>query len=77
MTPMEEDLAARMKASATRFKRTKTTYEAARADLYSLIFDAQEEGSGPSEIARASGFTREWVSKVIASERKRRGLDAG
>ena len=75
MTSVEEDLAARMKQSAIRFRRTKATYEAARADLISLIFDAQEEGSGPSEIARATGFTREWVGKVIAAEKKRRGIE--
>jgi hypothetical protein len=74
MAPMEEDLAARMKQSAARFRRTKSAYETARADLYSLIFDADEEDCGPSEIARASGFTREWVSKVIAAEKKRRGI---
>jgi hypothetical protein len=72
---MDEELAARMKQSANRFKRTKSAYEAARADLYSLIFDADEDGSGPSEIARASGFTREWAAKVIAAEKKRRGIE--
>lgn len=76
MFAMQEDLAARMKMSAARFRRTKTAYESARADLNSLMFDAQEDGAGPSEIARATGFTREWAAKVVAAERKRRGLPA-
>lgn len=74
MAPVEEDLAAAMKKGAANFQRTKKNYEDARAHLNSLIFDAQEEGAGPSEIARATGFTREWVAKVIAAEKKRRGI---
>lgn len=75
MASVEDDLAARMKSSAAYFRRQKTSYEKARGDLNSLIFDAQEEGAGPSEIARVTGFTREWVSKVITAEKKRRGIE--
>jgi hypothetical protein len=75
MTNVEDDLAARMKTSAAFFKRKKAEYERARGDLNSLIFDADEQGSGPSEIARVTGFTREWVAKLIAAEKKRRGIE--
>lgn len=71
MTPMDQDLLTRMHAARARFKRTKAAYEAARSDLNALIVEADEKDVGPSEIARESGFTREWVPKVIATEKKR------
>jgi hypothetical protein len=75
MTGVDNDLANRMRAGAAHFKDQKAGYEEARSDLNSLIFEAHEKDSGPSEIARVTGFTREWVSKVIAAEKKRRGIE--
>lgn len=71
MEPMDEDLEARMRKSATRFKRTKDAYEAARTELNALIIEADAAGVGPSELARITGFTREWVAKVVAAEKRK------
>ena len=75
MPHVRDELANQMKTSVAHFKRKKSDYEKARSDLNALIFDADAEEVGPSEIARATGFTREWVSKVIAAEKKRRGIE--
>jgi hypothetical protein len=72
MTAMEPDLENALKNAAAAFQKRKAAYETARTNLNSLIFDAKEEDAGPSEIARATGFTREWVAKIITAEEKRR-----
>ena len=44
--------------------RERQTTEEARARFLHAIHDALAAGLGPSEISRASGFTREYIAKI-------------
>ncbi|MBC9730974.1 hypothetical protein H8R17_41795 [Streptomyces sp. TRM68367] len=45
-------------------RRAKTAYDEARKKLFATIKAALAEGIGPSTIARDSGFTREYITKI-------------
>lgn len=50
-----------------KIKRARAEYdkgEAARIKLFALIREGLADGMGPSALARASGFTREYIAKI-------------
>lgn len=47
-----------------RIQKARASYDKARAVLFQTIGDALADGVGPSQIARDSGFTREYVAKI-------------
>ncbi|MFI1580060.1 hypothetical protein [Embleya sp. NPDC020630] len=57
-----DDLTARLQKAARDHDRAKTAYEKARVELRDLLREARAEGKGPSELARITGYTREWVA---------------
>ena len=60
-----EDIDSRLRTAAQRFKRAEAAAERARNDLRDLMIEArQEHDLGPSQIARLTGYTREWVAKL-------------
>jgi len=59
------DIMGRMPDStADLIERERKRYDASRKRLFDLIRQALSEGAGPSEIARRSGFTREYIAKI-------------
>lgn len=47
----------------------RAAYDKARTALFDAIHAALDDNEGPSKIARASGFTREYIAKI--RDRKR------
>lgn len=51
---------------ATRaFRRTEETYERQRRELWEAILAAEARGMSKSEIARRTGYTREYVTELL------------
>lgn len=45
-------------------EQARATYDKARTRLFATIRDALGDDVGPSQIARKSGFTREYIAKI-------------
>ncbi|MDQ0904147.1 hypothetical protein ACKI16_30335 [Streptomyces scabiei] len=45
-------------------ERARATYDKARSELFDAIKTALAAGVGPSELARRSKFTREYIAKI-------------
>lgn len=60
MTTAEEEI----KAAARRRERSKAAFERDDAALRELFVKWRAAGEGPSDMARWSGLTREWVAKI-------------
>ncbi len=55
----------RLQAAVKKRTRAKQAFDQADADVRALLVEGRNElGKGPSELARLSGFTREWVAKI-------------
>jgi hypothetical protein len=81
MTSAEEEI----KAAARKRERSKAAFERDDAALRELFVKWRAEGAGPSDMARWSGLTREWVAKIApdpkaarqaAIERRLKNLDS-
>ncbi|MFF3998600.1 GIY-YIG nuclease family protein [Streptomyces cyaneofuscatus] len=59
-------------AAAEAWRKSRAELDAANAELRALLIRGRAEGLGPSEMARLSGFTREWVSKIAPDPRRAR-----
>ena len=60
MTTAEEEI----KAAARKRERSKAVFERDDAALRQLFVKWRADGVGPSDMARWSGMTREWVAKI-------------
>jgi hypothetical protein len=60
MTTAEEEI----KAAARKRERSKAAFERDDAALRELFVKWRADGVGPSDMARWSGMTREWVAKI-------------
>lgn len=60
MTTPEEEI----KAAAKKRERSKAAFERDDAALRELFVKWRADGVGPSDMARWSGMTREWVAKI-------------
>ena len=49
---------------AERIRKARTSYDRARNALFREIKAALDAGVGPSEVARSSGYTREYVARI-------------
>lgn len=59
-----EDYEAQIRAAARKRARAKAAFDAADKELRSLFVAARADGVGPSDMARWSEMTREWVAKI-------------
>jgi hypothetical protein len=59
-----EDIRGKVQAAAKKRARAKDAYTRADAELRDLLVTARTEDIGPSELARLTGLTREWVAKI-------------
>lgn len=53
-----------IQAAAKKRARAEKAFNDADAELRQLLVKGRAEGKGPSEMARLTGFTREWVAKI-------------
>jgi hypothetical protein len=60
MTTAEEEI----KAAARKRERSKAAFERDDNALRELFVKWRAAGEGPSDMARWSGMTREWVAKI-------------
>lgn len=59
-----EDIRAEIQAAAKKRARSKDAFDRDNAQLRDLLVQARADGMGPSELARLTGLTREWVAKI-------------
>jgi hypothetical protein len=59
-----DDLDERIQAAAKKRARAEDAFNRADADLRALLVEGRAVGKGPSHMAKLTGFTREWVSKI-------------
>ena len=59
-----DDMESRVQAAARKRERAKVAFDQADEALRELLVEARAGGKGPSELARLTGFTREWVAKL-------------
>lgn len=45
-------------------KEARAAYDAARQTLFAAIRASLDAGNGPSQVARDSDFTREYIAKI-------------
>lgn len=53
-----------MDEELTDLRQAREDYDQARTRLFDLIRAKLADGYGPSAVARASGYTREYIAKV-------------
>lgn len=63
MTAMS-DAETQIRAAARKRERSKAAFERDDAALRELFVAWRAQGVGPSDMARWSGLTREWVAKI-------------
>jgi hypothetical protein len=56
-------------------RQARATYDAARKALFDAIHAAIDAKIGPSQIARDSNFTREYITKIGKAEKARREVE--
>lgn len=63
MTAMS-DAESEIRAAARKRERSKAAFDRDDVALRELFVKWRAEGIGPSDMARWSGFTREWVARI-------------
>lgn len=71
MTPDEESLAAlvALDGVAKAFHRLDRQLDDQRKALHAAMIAATEAGASKSEIARRAGYTREYVAKIVGTDK--------
>ncbi|MFJ8923907.1 hypothetical protein ACIREK_31070 [Streptomyces sp. NPDC102415] len=59
-------------AAADERRNAERAFLVADERLKSLLVKGRAEGLGPSQMAKLTGFTREWVSKIAPDPNKSR-----
>lgn len=58
------DAETELKAAARKRAKSKEAFDRDDAEVRRLLVKWRAEGIGPSDMARWTGFTREWVGKI-------------
>lgn len=69
MTAMS-DAETEIRAAARKREKSKAVFDRDDEALRELFVRWRAEGVGPSDMARWSGFTREWVAKIAPAPKK-------
>jgi hypothetical protein len=64
MRPMTSDAETQIREAARKREKSKAAFERDDAALRALFVEWRAQGVGPSDMARWSGMTREWVAKI-------------
>jgi hypothetical protein len=65
-----DDLDTEIQAAAKRRSRAEEAFNRADSELRALLVQGRAAGKGPSHMAKLTGFTREWVSKIAPDPTK-------
>lgn len=65
-----------IQAAAKKRARAEKAFNDADTELRQLLVRGRAEGKGPSEMARLTGFTREWVAKIAPDPKRARDINA-
>lgn len=65
-----------IQAAAKKRARAEKAFNDADTELRQLLVRGRAEGKGPSEMARLTGFTREWVAKIAPDPKRARDVNA-
>lgn len=75
MAAMSSDAEAQIREATRKREKSKAAFERDDAALKALFVQWRAQGVGPSDMARWSGMTREWVAKIAPDPKRQR--DAG
>lgn len=64
MWGMTSEAEAQIREAARKREKSKAAFERDDAALRALFVQWRGQGVGPSDMARWSGLTREWVAKI-------------
>lgn len=64
MRAMTSEAEAQIREAARKREKSKAAFERDDAALRELFVTWRAQGVGPSDMARWSGLTREWVAKI-------------
>lgn len=72
-----DEFSERLVAAAKKRARAKEAFDRADAEVRALFVEGRNErDKGPSEMAKLTGFTREWVAKIAPDPRLSRDAAA-
>lgn len=69
-----DELDKRIVAATKRRTRAETAFLSADAELRELLREGRAAGKGPSQMAKLTGFTREWVAKIAPDPKRQRDV---
>lgn len=61
-----------IQAAAKKRARAKEALDRADEELHALLVQGRSAGLGPSQMAKLTGFTREWVAKIAPDPKRKR-----
>lgn len=76
MSVMTSEAEAQIREAARKREKSKAAFERDDAALRELFVAWRAQGVGPSDMARWSGMTREWVAKIAPDPKRARDVNA-
>lgn len=76
MGPMTSDAETQIREATRKREKSKAAFERDDAALRDLFVQWRAQGVGPSDMARWSGMTREWVAKIAPDPKRARDVAA-
>jgi hypothetical protein len=70
------DAETELRAAAKKRAKSKEAFDRDDAEVRRLLLKWRGEGVGPSDMARWTGFTREWVAKIAPDPKTKAYQDA-
>ena len=67
--PQPDELDERIRGAAKRRASAEDALRRADAELRALLVEGRAANKGPSHMAKLTGFTREWVSKIAPASK--------
>ena len=76
MRAMTSDAETQIREATRKREKSKAAFERDDAALRELFVTWRGQGVGPSDMARWSGMTREWVAKIAPDPKRARDIAA-
>lgn len=76
MRCMTSDAEAQIREATRKREKSKAAFERDDAALRELFVTWRAQGVGPSDMARWSGMTREWVARIAPDPKAQRDIAA-
>lgn len=65
-----------LEQAAKAYRRAEKTFSDRRAELVELVVKAAREGMAQTEIVRITGWTRDYIYKLVKADDERRRREA-